>query len=130
MSQKGASSFEELKAWQLSRELVRDLYAVSREGDLSFDWGFRNQLSRAAISIMNNIAEGFARNSDREFARYLDIARGSVTEVKSMLYAALDIGYISQQQFQQLTQRTNRALSAISGLSRYLRQSLSQERKA
>ena len=129
MSQKGASSFEELKAWQLSRQLVRDLYAVSRVGDLSLDWGFRNQLSRAALSIMNNIAEGFARNSDREFARYLDIARGSATEVKSMLYAALDIGYISQQQFEQLAQGTNQTLSAISGLSRYLRQSLGKERQ-
>ena len=127
--QSGASSFEELKAWQLARALVRDVYALCRQGELSRDWGFRSQLTRAAISIMNNIAEGFARKNDREFARYLDIARASATEVKSMLYAALDIEYLTQEQFAALTESISGAIAAISGQSRYLRQGEAGGRK-
>jgi len=124
MANTGARSFEDIKAWQLARVLVRDIYILCRHGDVSTDWGFRNQICRAAVSIMNNIAEGFARNNDKEFARYLDIARGSANEVKSMLYTALDIGYCAKEEFQRLLAQVNQVISTIGGFSTYLRKTL------
>ena len=88
--------FEDLQAWQKARELVREIYTTSADGRLSKDFGLRDQVCRAAVSAMSNIAEGFARGSDKDFAHFLDIARGSSLEVQSLLYVALDVGYIDQ----------------------------------
>jgi four helix bundle protein len=94
--------FEELQAWQKARELVREIYRTSADGRLSKDFGLRDQLCRAAVSTMSNIAEGFARGSDKDFAHFLDIGKGSAMEVQSLLYVALDVGYIDQQNFERL----------------------------
>lgn len=89
-----ANSFEELWIWQQARALVRQVYSDFCAGTPGGrDFGFRDQIQRAAISIMNNIAEGFERESDAEFARFLEIAKGSCGEVRSMYYAAEDLGY-------------------------------------
>ncbi len=88
--------FEDIQAWQRARELVREIYRTCAEGRLSKDFGLRDQLCRAAVSSMSNIAEGFAKKSDRDFAHFLDIARGSAIEVQSLLYVALDVGYITE----------------------------------
>ena len=88
--------FEDLDVWQVARELVRDVYALTRRDSLRRDPGFADQVRRAAVSTMNNIAEGFERGSDKEFIRFLFIARGSVGEVRSLLYVALDQSYINK----------------------------------
>jgi four helix bundle protein len=85
---------EDLQAWQEARRLVRDVYRISREGALARDFGLRDQIQRAAVSVMANVAEGFDCESHIEFARFLGFARRSSVEVQSLLYVALDTGYI------------------------------------
>jgi len=87
------SKFEELIAWQKSRELVTAIYKVTNGKEFSRDFGLRDQIQRAAVSIMSNIAEGFERAGRAEFHQFLVIAKGSCAEVRSQLYIALDIGY-------------------------------------
>ena len=113
--------FEELQAWQKARELVREIYRTSADGRLSKDFGLRDQLCRAAVSTMSNIAEGFARSSDKDFAHFLDIAKGSAMEVQSLLYVALDVGYVDQQTFERLYKLADETISLIVRFSSYLR---------
>jgi len=119
----GANRFEDLEAWKKSRELVTEIYKISLRGPLNRDFGLKNQLCRAAVSSMSNIAEGFTRNSDKDFAHFLDIARASLSEVKSLLYVALDVEYIEKDSFQRLYVLAESAQSLIGGLISYLRQS-------
>ncbi|MFZ0964293.1 MAG: four helix bundle protein [Terriglobia bacterium] len=115
---------EEIKAWQKAREVVREVYKTCQDGKLRRDFGLRDQICRASVSAMSNIAEGFARKSDREFARFLDIAKGSGTEVQSLLYVALDVGYVTQDDFDRLYKLAAEAVALISGLILYLRRGL------
>ncbi len=95
----GVRQFEELRMWQASRRLANLIYQLT--GQASFrDAALRNQMRRAAVSVMSNIAEGFGRGSNEEFIYFLYIAKGSVTELLSQLYLSLDLNYISQGQFQ------------------------------
>src|SRR3990172_8363764 len=89
-------SFEEIEAWQKARELTRAVYACSGQGAFSRDFGLRDQIRRAAVSIMSNIAEGFERGGSAEFVQFLAIAKGSASEVEAQLYVAFDQGYINQ----------------------------------
>ena len=98
-------TFEEIEAWQLSRELVRDVYRLSREGLFSKDTGLQGHIRRAAVSIMSNIAEGFERGGNKEFISFLSIAKGSCGEVRSQLYVASDQGYIETSQFESMVHR-------------------------
>jgi four helix bundle protein len=91
--------FEDIVAWQEARKLVARVYKITNTGALAKDYGLRDQIQRAAVSAMTNIAEGFDCESKVEFARFLGIARRSAVEVQSLLYAALDVGYISQEIF-------------------------------
>lgn len=91
--------FEDIVAWQLARELTSRVYRIMRD---THDYGFKDQLQRACLSIMNNIAEGFERRGDREFVYFLKIAKGSCAEVRSMLYAGKDLGYLTVQNFDNL----------------------------
>jgi four helix bundle protein len=113
--------FEEMQAWQKAREVVREVYATCQNGRLKRDFGLRDQICRASVSAMSNIAEGFARKNDREFAHFLDIAKGLGTEVQSLLYVALDVGYVTQEDFERLYKLAAQAVSLISGLILYLR---------
>mgnify|MGYP000886955685 CR=1 FL=1 len=88
--------FEDIKAWQLARETVLDLYRIFSENK---DYDFKRQIIRAAVSIMNNIAEGFERQTNSEFKQFLYIAKGSCAEVRSMLYIGLELNYLSQKDF-------------------------------
>jgi four helix bundle protein len=81
--------FEDILAWQKARETTRLVYQETTKGDFSRDYDLRSQIRRAAISVMANIAEGFGRHSDKEFANFLNIAHGSATEVQSHLYIIL-----------------------------------------
>jgi len=112
---------EDILAWQKARELVREIYRLAETGRLGRDFGLRDQICRAAVSSMSNIAEGFGRKSDKDFAHFLDMARGSATEVQSLLYAALDIGYIAQQDFDRLHRMASETASLIAGFTSYLR---------
>ncbi len=91
--------FEDILAWQKARESTRLVYRETTKGDFLKDYDLRSQIRRAAISVMANIAEGFGRHSDKEFANFLNIAHGSATEVQSHLYVALDLGYLEQESF-------------------------------
>jgi four helix bundle protein len=113
--------FEDVQAWQKAREFVREIYKLRSDGPLSKDFGLRDQLCRAAVSSMSNVAEGFARNSDKDFAHFLDVARGSAMEVQSLLYVALDVGYIEKNEFERLYQLGNETSLLIGSLISYLR---------
>jgi four helix bundle protein len=94
-----ADRFEDLDAWKVARELANLIYVLGRESGFSKDYSFKDQIQRAAVSVMNNIAEGFERGGNKDFAKFLFIARGSVGEVRSMLYLALDQKYVTEEQF-------------------------------
>ncbi len=113
--------FEEIEAWQKARVLVRASYRIGSVGPCAKDFGFKDQLCRAAVSAMSNIAEGFARKGDKEFARFLDVARGSAVEVQSLLYVALDLEYLTEAQFKEVYQLADEVISTIAGLTSYLR---------
>jgi four helix bundle protein len=91
--------FEELESWQVARTLANVIYEVTKQAAFRKDFGMVDQMRRAAVSIMNNIAEGYERGSNKDFAKFLFIARGSAGEVRSMLYLAKDQGYLSDKQF-------------------------------
>ncbi|MBI5483946.1 MAG: four helix bundle protein [Deltaproteobacteria bacterium] len=112
--------FEDIDAWKESRVLVRDIYGII--GNIR-DYGFRDQIQRASISIMSNIAEGFDRGTNKELIYFLTIARGSVAEVRSLLYAAQDIGYVEQKDGDCLQQRCLAISKLINGFIRYLKTS-------
>jgi len=94
--------FEDIVAWQEARELARIVYGLTRKGALAKDFGMRDQIQRAAVSVGSNIAEGFARNGNKEFLNFLWIAHGSAAEVQSQLYTILDAGYITRSEFDEV----------------------------
>jgi len=112
--------FEDIGAWQKARELTRQIYDASNDGPFARDFGLRDQIRRASVSIMSNIAEGFERGSNKEFIQFLFIAKGSAGEVRSQLYVALDQGYIKQDAFASLSQQISEISRMISGLASYL----------
>jgi four helix bundle protein len=113
--------FEDLQAWQEARRLVRDVYSMSQEGALARDFGLRDQIQRAAVSMMANIAEGFDCESHIEFARFLGYARRSAVEVQSLLYTAMDTGYINEDVFKAEYSQAGKAKALIGGLRKYLK---------
>ena len=114
--------FEDIEAWKAARTLVRDTYAVSGADAFAKDFGLRDQIRRAAVSVMANIAEGFDGRSTQEFLRFLGYAFRSATEVQSHLYVALDQAYIRDVDFDAVYQRAADAKRLISGFIRYLNQ--------
>jgi four helix bundle protein len=112
--------FEDIEAWQRARVLVREVYAIARTGSLARDFGLRDQLQRAAVSAMSNIAEGYERDSNREFRRFLAIAKGSTGEVRSLLYVALDLAYIDEPTHQRLHDEGTRLSRQIARFMSYL----------
>lgn len=95
--------FEDLLVWQRAKELSLAIYQVTAVGSFSKDYGLRDQIQRAAVSAMSNIAEGFERYSRQEFKQFLSVARGSVAEVRSQLYLARDLRYIDDKTFAELS---------------------------
>jgi four helix bundle protein len=109
--------FEDLIAWQKSKQLTLEVY---RNFYYNKDYGFKDQIQRAAISIGNNIAEGFERRSNREFKQFLYIAKGSCGEVRSMSYIALDLKYINQDSFCSINNLSIEIAKIITGLIKSL----------
>lgn len=97
----GIKRFEDLKIWQAVREFVKRSYQLTSKPKFNNDFGLKDPFQRASVSIMNNIAEGFERDNNKEFIRFLTYSKGSAGEVRSLLYVALDLGYITEQEFQE-----------------------------
>ena len=114
--------FEDIDAWKKARKLSRRIYRITSAGDFEKDFRFRDQIRAAVISAMSNVAEGFERDGKKEFLQFLSIAKGSVGEVRSQLYVALDIGYIDSEKFDELYQLTLEISRLLSGFIRYLRE--------
>ena len=112
----GVTKFEDLIAWQKARQLNKMIYQVTASGKFAKDFTLVDQIRRAAISVMSNIAEGFDREGPVEFHRFLVIAKASCAEVRSQLYVALDVGYLDAQQFGELMSMTNETGRVLNGL--------------
>ena len=112
--------FEEIQAWQRARKLVRDIYEVTSKGNFAKDYSLKDQIKRASISVMSNIAEGYARQTDKEFKQFLHIALGSVAEVQSQLYIAQDLNYISEEEFNRIYEVSSEVARLITGFIKYL----------
>ena len=115
-----ADRFEDLDAWKVARELANLIYVLGRESGFSKDYSFKDQIQRAAVSVMNNVAEGFERGSNKDFAKFLFIARGSIGEVRSMLYLALDQKHITEEQFKEAYDLCVRGSQLCWGLIKHL----------
>ncbi|MGA3162659.1 MAG: four helix bundle protein [Verrucomicrobiota bacterium] len=114
------SKFEDIQAWQEARKLTRGVYHLTGDGGLARDFGLKDQIQRAAVSTMANIAEGFDCESKVEFARFLGIARRSAVEVQSLLYVALDNGYINEPVFREHHTQAAKTKALIGGFKRSL----------
>ena len=115
--------FEDLEAWRISRDVTKEIYRISMGEKFARDFGLRDQIRRAAVSIMSNIAEGFERDGDKEFVQFLFIAKASCGEVRSQLYVAFDQNYISESDFNLIHAKAIDNSRVISGLIKYLKQS-------
>lgn len=114
-------TFEDIDAWQKGRELSKAVYAVTGDRAFARDFVLRDQIRRAAVSVMSNIAEGFDRGGNRELTQFLYIAKGSAAEVQAQLYVALDAGYLKQEQLQQLYNLAGDTSRLLGGFIRYLK---------
>ncbi len=115
--------FEDIESWKLSREITKLIYKASSTGSFSKDFALVNQIRRASISILSNIAEGFERGGNKEFLQFLAIAKGSCGEVRAQLYVAVDQDYIDEKQFKEISGKLVETSRMISGLMKYLQQS-------
>lgn len=111
-----ANKFEDLVAWQKARELTKAIYLLTSKDPFAKDLGLKTQIQRSAVSTMSNIAEGFERKRNNEFHQFLSIAKGSCAEVRSQLYVAFDIGYITEDQFKTLLTQAEEVGRIVGGL--------------
>ncbi|MGB8984569.1 MAG: four helix bundle protein [Anaerolineales bacterium] len=110
------TKFEDLIAWQEARTLVKMVYRITSDGTFARDFGMRDQIQRASVSVMANIAEGFDCESTAEFARFLGFARRSAVEVQSLLYAALDVEHIKPDIFKSHYEQAKKCKALVGGL--------------
>ncbi len=115
--------FEDIQAWQKARELNKDIYKVTMQPSFSKDFSLKDQIRRASVSIMANIAEGFGRRSNKEFSNFLNMAHGSAAEVQCHLYVALDMNYITKTDLEMLYQKADEVSKMIQGFMNYLNNS-------
>lgn len=114
------SSFEEIKSWQRARSLNKKIYLITETDSFKKDFDLARQIRRCSVSISSNIAEGFERNTDKEFIHFLFIAKGSAGEFRSQLYLAFDLGYISQEAFNELLLEISEISKLLSDFIKYL----------
>ncbi len=118
--------FEDMEVWQKSRELIKLIYSLTLKKEFARDFSLRDQIRRAAVSVLSNIAEGYERESKKEFLRFLLIAKGSVGEVRSQLYVALDMKYISSEEFESISEKSKEISYMLKSLINYLRENLTK----
>ena len=116
-------SFEDLIAWQKARTLNVLIYKISEQGLFGKDYALKDQIRRASISIMSNIAEGFERNGNKEFIQFLSVAKASNAEVRSQLFIALDLKYIDKEKFDEVHKLSVEVGKIINGFIEYLKSS-------
>ena len=116
-------SFEELPVWKDTRKFTNKIYNITNKFPKEEIYGLTSQIRRATVSIMSNIAEGFDRRSDKELSNFLSMSRASSSEVQNDLYIALDLNYISQDEFNKLYQEAKKIAKQINGLMTYLKSS-------
>ncbi|TYP93332.1 four helix bundle protein [Fodinibius salinus] len=119
----GVKKFEELECWKEARTLVKMVYELTLNPEFRKDFGLKDQIQRTSVSVMTNIAEGFARFSIKEFIRFLDYTQSSSEEVKSLLYVAFDLGYIDKQELEKTYQKASDVRNMTLSLIKYLRKS-------
>jgi len=112
--------FEDIEAWKTARELTVLVYRLTDQGTFSKDFGLKDQIRRAVVSVMSNIAEGFESQTQAQFIRYLGFGKASAGEVRSQLYIALDIGYLTRESFQQAFDLADKAIRQIYCFMAYL----------
>jgi four helix bundle protein len=112
--------FEDLIVWQKARELTKAIYFQTNSGKFAKDFGLSGQIQRSTVSIMSNIAEGFERDTTNDYLRFITISKSSCAEVRSQLYIALDVGYISQSTFQTLSGLAEEVARLLGGLKNSL----------
>ena len=117
----GIRRFEDIRAWQEARQLVQQIYKMSGEGKFARDFGLRDQIQRAAVSVMTNIAEGFGARSNPSFRQFLTYAQRSALEVQSLLYVALDVNYISREQFRATYAHAEKVVALVGALKQSLK---------
>ena len=117
-----AKKFEELEVWIKAKELSVEVYKITNDGEFKKDFGLRDQIRRAGVSIVSNIAEGFERNGNKEFTQFLSLAKGSAGEVRAQLYIAVVLNYINEKDFNFLTEKVTEVSKMLSGLIGYLKQ--------
>jgi four helix bundle protein len=118
------SSFEEINSWQKSRIFNKRIYQITENSNFKKDFDFVRQIRRASISISSNIAEGFERNTDKEFIYFLYVAKASAGEVRSQIYLAFDLDYIAKQEFDELLESVTEISKLLSGFIKYLSSNL------
>ena len=114
------NSFEEIISWQKAREFNKRIYLATESNIFKKDFDFVRQIRRASLSISSNIAEGFERNTDKEFIYFLYVAKASAGEVRSQLYLAFDLDYITKQEFDKLLKSVSEISRLLSGFINYL----------
>ena len=117
------TSFEDLEVWQSSRELCKIIFSFTKRLSFKDDYKLKNQINGSSGSVMDNIAEGYERDGNKEFKQFLSIAKGSLGETRSQLYRALDRNYISQEEFDDINDKYINLSKKIGKLMSYLRQS-------
>jgi len=117
----GITRFEDLDVWKHARALTSKVYRISRQGEFARDFGLRDQMQRAAVSVMSNIAEGFGTHTSRSYVQFLGYARRSAAEVQSHLYVALDLDYITQDDFEDVYATADSCSRQLYGFTRYLK---------
>lgn len=115
--EKGFKRLEDIEVWKRGCRLAVDIYKLSGKDALDKDWGLKDQMRRSAVSIPSNIAEGFERNSDAEFRRFLFIAKGSCGELRTQIYIAKALDYINKPEAQEIIQECVELSSMIHGLT-------------
>jgi len=116
-------SFTDIEAWKQARLFVANVYNIFSQGNSQKDFGFRDQIQRASVSIMSNIAEGFDSGSSKSFIQFLTYSYRSASEVESLLFVAVDIHYIDINQHNELISQLNNIKKLIGGFIRYLKNS-------